>query len=95
MALGPHQLAYVNEDKVNAAERLVDEQLSDVDWLNANVGVDGCRRRYWTVRVNGSYTVTEANTLAERYRDAGWGYVTTGNYSPSGFNLELCERELK
>jgi len=82
-------------DKVNAAEKLVDGKLSDAAWLNSNVEIDGARRRFWLIHIDGYFSELERGELCQRYRDAGWGYVTTQNGSPSSFDLELIEKELK
>ena len=95
MALGPHQIPYINQDKINAAEKMIDQLLLNKEWLSSKVNRDGAKRCYWTIHITGSFSELERGTLCQKYLDVGWGYVTTHNNESTGFDLELCEKETK
>lgn len=95
MALGPHQIAYLDSNKVKIAEAKINQQLSDAGWVALTVQKDGAKRNYWTIRVNGSFSEMECEAIRDKYLASGWGYVTVRDHTVEGFSFELCEKEVK
>lgn len=95
MAIGPHQVSYLDPEKVKLAEAQIDQKLTDAGWISLIVQVDGAKRKYWTIRVDGLFSAMECESIRDKYLAAGWGYATVRHHGVESFELELCEKEVK
>lgn len=75
---------------IDIVEECVDEKLSDMDWVADNRRFDSQGREYWSVEVaHRRITEIEVETLAERYKAAGWDELMYQQYYGEQFNIVL------
>lgn len=90
MAIKPNEINDVDVRVVNEAEKHIDAQFRNCDWVKQNRQNTETHGVHWEVVLKGELSRGEKTLLCERYLSAGWKACVIKNSSENNERAGLC-----